>query len=154
MVFGILNLELWLLWFDTEHGGVWFELFEILSSEGRCFRRKVDVSSSSSSLNLSYGCGWFQWCVEREMEMVGKNLESFCNFGAYIIVMKVFLMQAWSGHCLIPMVWHIPINLPKITPACFCPSHDPTLGPHGCDYSDDWVLMVAISDMLSHWTLH
>ena len=83
VAFSIFNLELGLPWFDTEHGGVWFGLFEILGREERCLRRKVDVSSPSSSLNLSYGCGWDQWCVEKEMEMVGRNLESFCNFGAY-----------------------------------------------------------------------
>lgn len=70
------------------HGGIWLGLLEILSNEGRCPSREFDVSYSSSSPSLSYGCGWFQWHVEEEMEMVGRNLKGFCNFGAYTIFVK------------------------------------------------------------------
>lgn len=63
-----------------------FEIFKDVSAE--------DTPSSSSFPSLSYGCGWFQWCVEEEMEMVGRDLKGFCNFGAYTIFVKVSLIQA------------------------------------------------------------
>lgn len=67
--------------------------------------------------------------VLREIEMAGRNLESFCNFEAYTISMKVSLTQAWFGHYLTPMIRHKPIKSSKILIACFFHSHGPVQEP-------------------------